>query len=182
MSKTKRKKTGTNNPSPPGAMNFAEPAEKKPPEETSPAEPIKEETPPEEAPKETPAEPIKEETPPEEAPEEIPAEPIKEETPPEEAPEETPAEPIKEETPPEPVEKKPARGVSVACPLAELGGDGNFANPAQGHVQALLDRRQALAINRLFKGLDDTGARLANGRRIGSKADAVRWLLEQLSE
>ncbi len=146
MSKTKRKKTGTNNPSPPGAMNFAEPAEKKPPEETSPAEPIKEETPPEEA------------------------------------PEETPAEPIKEETPPEPVEKKPARGVSVACPLAELGGDGNFANPAQGHVQALLDRRQALAINRLFKGLDDTGARLANGRRIGSKADAVRWLLEQLSE
>lgn len=132
MSATKKKKTPTNKPTPPGATDFAEPAE-----------PIEE----------TPVE-------------------------------ETPAEDTPEETPPEPVEEKPAEiaTVLVECPLAELSGDGYFANPDQGHVQAQLDRHQALTLNRLLKGLDDTGARLANTKRVGSRADAVRWLLEQLSE
>lgn len=107
-----------------------------------------------------------------------PAEETTEEKPPEPVEEKTPEE-AKEETPPEPAE---IATVLIECPLAELSGDGNFANPDRGHVQALLDRRQALTLNRLFKGLDDTGARLANSKRLASRADVVRWLLEQLGE
>ncbi len=72
--------------------------------------------------------------------------------------------------------------VPITCPLAELCGDGHFANPQAGHVAARLDSRQATALNRIFRGLDDTGARMGNGKRVFSRADAVRWLLEQLSE
>lgn len=41
---------------------------------------------------------------------------------------------------------------------------------------------QATALKRLAIGLDQQGARLANGKHIDSNADAVRWLLEQLGD
>lgn len=48
------------------------------------------------------------------------------------------------------------------------------------HVDARLDRRQGAALRRLQDGLDRAGRRLANGKRVISTADAVRWLLEQI--
>lgn len=50
------------------------------------------------------------------------------------------------------------------------------------HVEARLDPAQARVLRRLLDGLDQAGARLRNGRRVGSPADSVRWLLEQLDE
>ena len=35
---------------------------------------------------------------------------------------------------------------------------------------------------RLQRGLNETGARLTNGQRVASNADAVRWLLERMHE
>ena len=73
-------------------------------------------------------------------------------------------------------------------PMPELRGTGNLANPDRGHVEAQLTREQTLALNRLFVGLDAGSYRLKattshpNGRRVQSKADAVRWLLEQIGE
>ncbi len=73
------------------------------------------------------------------------------------------------------------KSVSLTAPVAELA-DGHGSNPQSGHVAARLDRRQAVALNRLFHGLDQAGVRMANGKRVFSRADAVRWLMEQLTE
>ena len=157
MSASKKKKR-TNEPAPPGAMNFNKPPE--PVEEEKPLEPVEEEKPPE---------PVEEAAGyrsahhPHSKVRELDPEPIEEEKPVEEEPAEIPT-------------------ALIECPLAELSGDGYFANPDSGHVAARLDRRQALALNRLYRGLDQTGARMANEKRIFSRADAVRWLLEQLGE
>jgi len=70
--------------------------------------------------------------------------------------------------------------IAVELPVAELTGDGYFDNPPRGHVDAQLERRQAKALNRITRALDDRGDRLANGRRVQSRADAVRWILEQV--
>lgn len=47
------------------------------------------------------------------------------------------------------------------------------------HVEARLDAQQGHVLKALMIGLDQRGSRLANGRRVSSYADAVRWLLEQ---
>ena len=46
----------------------------------------------------------------------------------------------------------------------------------------LLTQPQQIAMRRLQRGLDETGARLTNGQRVASNADAVRWLLERMHE
>lgn len=47
------------------------------------------------------------------------------------------------------------------------------------HVEVQLDHSQACTLRRLVEGLDASGARLANGKRVTAAADVVRWLLEQ---
>lgn len=49
-----------------------------------------------------------------------------------------------------------------------------------GHLDVQLDRRQAGALRRLQRALDQRGDRLANGRRVITLPDAARWLLEQI--
>lgn len=48
------------------------------------------------------------------------------------------------------------------------------------HVSIILFGEQQIAMKRLFRGMDETGARLKNGRRVSSNADVVRYLLEQV--
>jgi len=48
------------------------------------------------------------------------------------------------------------------------------------HVDVQLDKEQGSKLARLLKGLDAENARLANGRRVINRVDAVRWLIEQI--
>jgi len=66
--------------------------------------------------------------------------------------------------------------ITVTIPTADYGPNDNVAR----HVDIQLDTHQAKALKRAFVGLDHSGARLANGRRIASNADVVRYVLEQL--
>lgn len=50
------------------------------------------------------------------------------------------------------------------------------------HIELHLDGRQAEALTRLMRGLDDNGARLDRGRRVVSHVDAIRWLLEWVAQ
>ncbi len=59
-------------------------------------------------------------------------------------------------------------------------GDYGRRDHVSRHVEAQLDTAQADALKRAFVGLDEAGARLANGRRIASNADVVRYMLEQI--
>lgn len=68
--------------------------------------------------------------------------------------------------------------VKLSAPMAET------LDPSEclpRHVALTLDAKQGHGFKRLFKGLDETNARLAGGRRVASKADVLRWLLEQFS-
>jgi len=48
------------------------------------------------------------------------------------------------------------------------------------HVEAgKLTFQQRVSLRGLLQGLDQAGARLASGKRVGTNADVVRWLLEQ---
>ena len=67
--------------------------------------------------------------------------------------------------------------IEISAPLAEMP-EGAYA---QRHIDAQLNRQQALALRRLVLGLDLTDARLANYRRVISGADAIRWLLERMN-
>lgn len=51
----------------------------------------------------------------------------------------------------------------------------------QLHVDAQFTRTQAEALKRLRRWLDETGQRTANGHKVQSLADVVRWLAEQLA-
>ena len=48
------------------------------------------------------------------------------------------------------------------------------------HADVRLSLDQGLMLRRLYAALDQTGLRLANGRRVANPPDAIRWLLEQL--
>lgn len=60
---------------------------------------------------------------------------------------------------------------------------GNVPNDAylSRHVEARLDRSQALALKRLMAGLRKRNDELRSGRPVVTPADAVRWLLEQVT-
>lgn len=49
------------------------------------------------------------------------------------------------------------------------------------HVEVNLDHLQSCTLRRVFEGLDSSGARLVNGKRVASSSDVVRWLLEQVA-
>lgn len=66
--------------------------------------------------------------------------------------------------------------VKITIEVAEYGKRDHVSR----HVEAQLDGDQAAALKRAFVGLDEAGARLANGRRITSNADVIRYLLERI--
>jgi len=67
--------------------------------------------------------------------------------------------------------------VTIAVPFSSASLDHCYIST---HVDAQLSHQQGLALRRLHLGLDAAGARLANGRRVATPPDAVRWLLEQV--
>jgi len=67
---------------------------------------------------------------------------------------------------------------SLALPLRDVPEEDYCAR----HIDTRLDLPQAVALARLFRGLDEAGARLASGRYVKSQADAVRYVLEQLGK
>ena len=49
------------------------------------------------------------------------------------------------------------------------------------HIQAQLNRQQALGLKRVRRGLETSGARLNCGKIVATNADAVRYMLEQVT-
>ena len=69
-------------------------------------------------------------------------------------------------------------GVKIEVPLGTI--------PPKSYVPEVLNsfrltQRQGLALKRLTAGLDAAHARLASGSQVDNQAEAVRWLLEQIS-
>ena len=93
--------------------------------------------------------------------------------PPEEIqPEEEPTLEIQTDDPPE--ELIPSDLVSIEVPLR---GEHDLG---LGHVEARLTRPQAAILRRLQDALNSDNHRTANNRHVTSKADVVRWLLEEI--
>jgi hypothetical protein len=67
--------------------------------------------------------------------------------------------------------------VQINVPLCDVRPDGPGVVE---HIEARLERQQAVVLRRIFVALDASGIRLRNGRRVITTADAVRWLLEQI--
>jgi hypothetical protein len=66
---------------------------------------------------------------------------------------------------------------SISVPVSGVNLDGNYIGK---HLDVRLSRTQALALRRLYLGLDAENGRLANGRRVNNPADGIRWMLEQI--
>lgn len=64
--------------------------------------------------------------------------------------------------------------ITIVAPLGAIQMDAH----ASRHVDVQLDREQANMLKRIRAGCDDQNARLANGRRVVSNADVIRYLLE----
>jgi hypothetical protein len=65
--------------------------------------------------------------------------------------------------------------VSLTVPITDPGGGHH-----QAHVQLQLDCDQAKALGALYMALDEKSVKLKNGKRVRSRADAVRWLLSEI--
>ena len=66
--------------------------------------------------------------------------------------------------------------IEIILPVAPLS-DGHLPR----HIEVgRLTRAQSIALRRLRQGMDETGVRLENKRRIASVADVVRYILEQI--
>ena len=68
--------------------------------------------------------------------------------------------------------------VSVSTSVVEVPLRGDF-DIGPSHADAQLDRRQSTILRRIQAALDHKHARLRNGRHAQTKADVIRWLLEQ---
>lgn len=66
--------------------------------------------------------------------------------------------------------------VQLSLPLGEIPAEAFFSR----HVDVQLSIAQARMMRRLAEGLQNQNARLENGRRVTSSADAVRYVLERL--
>ena len=64
----------------------------------------------------------------------------------------------------------------VDIPIDEAQPPGHVSN----HADCKLDRNQATTLRRIQNELDRSGAKLANGRRVVTGPDALRWILEQI--
>jgi hypothetical protein len=77
--------------------------------------------------------------------------------------------------------------VLIEVPLCDnppgLDGTPSFC---KAHVNLQLIKSRSLTgrnlLHRLWWGLKETGAKLANGRKVFNRNDAVVWLIEQLEE
>lgn len=81
-----------------------------------------------------------------------------------------------------PRDPQPVTTVSINVHLAEPVDIGyqNSDGRAQHLDVQLYDAEHRATLRKLFAGLDESGARLANGKRIANHADAVRWVLETI--
>ena len=69
--------------------------------------------------------------------------------------------------------------VRIMLPMGETPVGESYVSR---HVEVnALSHEQALAMRRLFDGLQESVARLKSGKVITHPADAVRWLLEQIA-
>lgn len=69
---------------------------------------------------------------------------------------------------------------TISVPLGPVPGEACYLSD---HVEARLStQRQRIAMRRLQHGLQESGARLADGRPVGTYGDAVRWLMERIGE
>lgn len=97
-----------------------------------------------------------------------------------EAAPETVAKLAAEENAPAPV-RRPTPPVEIAevdlvVPFAQFREEVRLFD----HVEVRFTPEQKRAMRRLFDGLDESGARMANGKRVASAADCVRWILDRL--
>lgn len=69
------------------------------------------------------------------------------------------------------------RTALVEAPIGELG-----PGYVSRYVEARFDERQSNALKGLVSGLRDSREMMANGREVKTNADAIKWLLEKLSE
>jgi len=68
--------------------------------------------------------------------------------------------------------------VLIEAPLGYVGKDEYLSR----HVESRLKtREQQLAMKRVLRGLQSTGATTNDGRPVQRPGEAVRWLLEQVS-
>jgi hypothetical protein len=98
-------------------------------------------------------------------------------------------------TPAEPVQQVPQvqrvvreiKTVLIEAPLCDnppgLDGTPSFSK-AHVNLQFITSRSATgrHLLHRLWWGLKETGAKLANGRKVFNRNDAVVWLIEQLEE
>ena len=68
--------------------------------------------------------------------------------------------------------------VTIEFPIVDLNPEHYQAR----HVEVQLDGRQRASLSRLRAGLESGHLKLANGKPVWSNADAVRWLIEQVSD
>ena len=68
--------------------------------------------------------------------------------------------------------------VAITVPISDVSLD-NCHIRTHIDVQSL-SRNQGTVLRRLQLALDNRGAKLANGRRVVTPPDAIRWLLEEI--
>jgi hypothetical protein len=72
--------------------------------------------------------------------------------------------------------------IEIEIPLARIPARGYQAS-RQTHIDVkLFDIRQEAAMRHIFFGLDASDARLENGKRVTTKPDVVRWLMQRVVE
>lgn len=68
--------------------------------------------------------------------------------------------------------------LTITIPTAEPPKGGYISQ----HCDVQLDRDQARTLRRIVEGLDRQQATTKNGKRVLKPADAVRWMLENLTD
>ncbi|HEY4759562.1 MAG TPA: hypothetical protein VIH42_03180 [Thermoguttaceae bacterium] len=68
--------------------------------------------------------------------------------------------------------------IEIILPVSPVNLEGCYIS---NHTEVRMNSDQGLTLRRLLLGLDAQGEKLRNGRRIASAADALRWMLEQIS-
>lgn len=67
---------------------------------------------------------------------------------------------------------------SINVPILESTFDGYFSN----RVDLRLDSNQTKVLKSVFYGLQNRYAKLANGKEVSNAQDALKWLIENISE
>jgi hypothetical protein len=99
----------------------------------------------------------------------------------------TPPEPNESQTPPDgeatppPPPPEPAKEVEITEKAITVPLATSQRGHVPRHVEVQLSLSQGRALKSLQIALEESRMRKDNGRPVVSKADAIRWLLEQLS-